>query len=92
MGILSRFARTKYDDDQIVYRIQVAINEDPLVPDTGALSVVSDHGLVTIAGVVHKEPEKDHIEGVARTTLRDSGLKFDRIVNEIEVRQAVTAE
>ena len=85
MGILSRFTGVKYNDEQIAYRAQVAVTEDPLVADSADVNIHSDKGVVTVTGTVHKEPEKDRVEGIIRTTLRDAGLKYDRIVNELEV-------
>mgnify|MGYP003572624625 FL=1 len=85
MSFLTRFTRTKYNDEQIAYRSQVAVSEDPLIDNSVDLTITSDHGVVTVSGTVHKEPERDRIEGVIRSTLRDAGLKYDRIENEIEV-------
>ena len=87
MGIFSRFTRPKYEDERIASRAQVAINEDPLLTGSEGLTVVSEKGVVTLTGVVHKEPERDRVEGDIRATLRDAGLKYDRIENKIEVRQ-----
>lgn len=86
MGIFTKFSRTKYDDDMLVSRVQAAIDGDPLIPASSEVIVTSKKGVVTIAGMVHKQSEKDRIEGVVRSTLKDTGLKFDKIVNEIRVR------
>ena len=86
MGILSKFSRTKYDDDRLVKRVQAAIDGDPLLPASSDVIVASKKGVVSLTGTVHKQPEMDRIEGVVRSTLRDTGLKFDKIVNEIRVR------
>ena len=86
MSILTKFSRTKYDDERLVSRAQTAISGDPLIPGTSDIEVTSKKGVVTMTGNVHKEPEKDRIEGVVRSTLRDTGLKFDQVVNEIRVR------
>ena len=85
MGILNRFTRTKYNDQEIVHRIETAIVEDPMIVDHGNVDVNSSKGVVTLSGFVHKEPEKDRVEGLARSTLRDAGLKFERIDNKIEL-------
>ena len=85
MGILTRFSRTKYDDSRIAARAQIAVDEDPLLKGAPELHVVCKNGVVTISGVVHKAPEKDRVEGDIRSTLRDAGLKYDRIENEIVV-------
>jgi osmotically-inducible protein OsmY len=86
MGILTKFSRTKYDDDRLVKRVQAAIDGDPLLPASSDVIVASKKGVVSLTGTVHKQPEMDRIEGVVRSTLRDTGLKFDKIVNEIRVR------
>ena len=86
MGILTKFSRTKYDDQRLASRTQAAIEADPMIPASSDLNIASKKGVLTISGTVHKESERDRIEGVVRSTLRDTGLKFDRIVNEIKVR------
>ena len=86
MGILTRFTRAKYDDERIAARAQIAVDEDPLLKGSPELHVSCENGVVTISGTVHKDPEKDRVEGDIRSTLRDAGLKYDRIENEIEVR------
>ena len=85
MGILSRFTHTKYNDDEIVHRAETAITEDPLIDDWKDVDISSEKGVLTLSGFVHKEPEKDRVEGVVRSSLRDAGVKFDRIVNELGV-------
>ena len=70
-----------------MHRAEVAVKEDPLIDASADVNVESEKGVVTISGVVHKEPELDRIEGVVRSTLRDAGLKFDRIENELVVHE-----
>ena len=86
MGIFTRFTRTKYNDEEIVHRAETAIAEDPLIDDWKDVDVSSEKGVVTLSGFVHKEPEKDRIEGVVRSSLRDAGLKIDGLVNELSIR------
>jgi osmotically-inducible protein OsmY len=85
MSILSRFTHARYNDDEIVHRAETAITEDPLISDWKDVDISSDKGVLTLSGFVHKETEKDRVEGVVRSSLRDAGLKFDRIVNELGV-------
>ncbi len=85
MGIFTRFTHTKYNDEEIVHRAQTAIAEDPLINDWKDVDVSSEKGVITLSGFVHKEPEKDRIEGVVRSSLRDAGLKIDSLVNELSI-------
>ena len=85
MGLLSIFSRTKYDDPQIEIRATRAIEEDAIVHHAGQVIVSSKNGVVTLTGSVNTEIEKAHLEGVARSAIKMSGLKFADIVNEIVV-------
>lgn len=85
MGILNRFTRTKYNDQEIVHRIETAIVEDPMIVDHGNVDIKSSKGVVTLSGFVRKSSQKDRIEGLARSTLRDANLKFEQFDNKIEV-------
>ena len=69
MGILSKFSRTKYDDDRLVKRVQAAIDGDPLLPASSDVIVASKKGVVSLTGTVHKQPEMDRIEGAIVRTL-----------------------
>ena len=89
MSFLSRFTGPKYNDEQISQRASVAVKEDPLVDNALDVQIESEKGVVTISGTVRKEPEIDRIEGVVRSTLRDAGLKFDRIDNELLIHEPV---
>mgnify|MGYP003573884823 CR=1 FL=1 len=90
MSFLSRFTGPKYNDEQLAHRATVAVKEDPLIDASLDVQIESEKGVVTISGTVHKEPEADRIEGDVRSTLRDAGLKFDRIENELEVHEPVS--
>ena len=87
MSFLSRFTGPKYNDDQIMHRASVAVREDPLLSGAPDVQIECKKGVVTISGTVRKEPEIDRIEGVVRSTLRDAGLKFDRIDNKLLVHE-----
>ena len=90
MSFLSRFTGPKYNDEQLAHRATVAVKEDPLIDDSVDVNIESNKGVVVITGFVHKEPEIDRIEGDIRSTLRDAGLKFERINNELEVHEPVS--
>jgi osmotically-inducible protein OsmY len=85
MSFFSRLFGAKYNDEEIVSHVQTAIHEDPLITDSVALSVTSEAGVVTLSGTVHKEQEKDRIDGVVRSVLKTFGLKHERIENELVV-------
>ncbi len=83
MGLLSRFVKSKYNDEQIVVRAENAITEDPAIANGTALGVSSQKGVVTLTGTVASDREKVHVEGTVRSALRQAGLKFERIENRL---------
>ena len=85
MSFLSRWFGPKYDDGRIATAAQKAIVADPLVTADSDVTVSSAKGVVTLEGLVHKADEKDRIEGVIRSALKNVGLKFDHIDNQIKV-------
>ena len=87
MSFLSRFTGPKYNDEDLAHRADVAVKEDPLIDNGVDVIVTSEKGVITLSGTVHKEPERDRVEGTVRSTLRDAGLKFDRIENELAVHE-----
>lgn len=91
MAFLSRFFGNKYQDEQLISHAQTAIVEDPLVSNVSKVSVSSEDGVVTIEGTVHTEREKDHLEGSVREALRTTGLKYERVVNNLQVEAAPQA-
>ena len=86
MGILSRLVGTKYNDAKLVEVVEKALASDPLIADPTVFTVDSTKGVVRIAGVVHRLQGKDHVEGTARSALRNAGLKMERIDNQVLVR------
>jgi osmotically-inducible protein OsmY len=90
MSLWSRIFGSGFDDEKLVSSVQTAISEDPMITDPTKLVVTSEKGVITLNGSVQKLLEKDHIEGAVRDALRYNGLKFEKIVNNIEVK-AVTA-
>ena len=89
MSILTRFFGTKYNDAQLMAQGLSALEEDPLLPNGATLIVSSEQGVVKISGTVHKNSERDRAEGVVRSAIRNVGLKFDRIENDVRVEEAL---
>ena len=87
MSILSRFFGKKYDDEQIMSHARSAIAVDPLVADSEAVTVTSSKGVIKLTGTVHREQEKDRIEGVIRNAISVVGLEFAQLINEVEVHK-----
>jgi hypothetical protein len=85
MGLLSIFTKSKFDDPAIVARATAAIEEDPVVMNPGQVVVASKSGVITLTGAASTERERAHIEGVARSAIKMTGLKFADIVNQITV-------
>ena len=78
---------TKFDDEKLAAHAKIAITEDPLVQDHGGVNVLSNRGVITLNGVVHREAERDRIEGVVRSAINNMGYKYDRIENELKVEK-----
>jgi hypothetical protein len=85
MTLLARLFGPKFNDEQLMSQARIAITEDPLVHEDAGVTVASEKGVIKLAGTVHRLAEKDRIEGVIRNALRTTGMKFERIVNEIQV-------
>jgi len=87
MGLLSRFMKPKFQDEQLVARAQSAIDEDPLIPAGSDIHFTSEKGVLIIKGTALNDREKNHVEGTVRSSLRQSGLKFDHIENQVTIRR-----
>jgi hypothetical protein len=87
MGLLSRFMKPKFQDEQLVARAQSAIDEDPVIPVGSDVHFTSEKGVLIIKGTALNDREKNHIEGTVRSSLRQSGLKFDHIENQVTIRR-----
>ena len=85
MNLFSRLFGRKYNDEQLVSHAKNALATDPLLTDITGVSIASAKGVISLTGTVHKLTEKDRIEGGIRSALNTAGLKYDRIVNEIQV-------
>ena len=78
-------AKKQYQDERIVAQAMAAIAADPLISDPSGLVVTSKKGVLTLGGIIPKAQEKDRIEGVVRTALTNTGLKHERLVNELKL-------
>lgn len=85
MSVFSRLFGAKYDDDRLAMQAQTAIAEDPLISDHSGLAVTSSKGVVMVSGVVHRETDRERVEGVVRSSLDTLGLKYDRLINDLSV-------
>jgi osmotically-inducible protein OsmY len=87
MGIFSKLfgSGSKYNDNQLVQQSMSAVSTDPMIDDPSSLVVTSKKGVITVSGIVHKQQEKDRIEGVIRNALTTRSLKHERIVNELKM-------
>jgi osmotically-inducible protein OsmY len=85
MGILSGWFGPKFDDQRLVTLAQTAISADPLIREPGDLTLHSKKGIVTLDGIVHRTSEKDRIEGVVHSALKTTGIKYERVQNNLRV-------
>lgn len=76
---------SKYDDAQLVKTATAAIAADSQISDPSTLVVTSKDGVMTIAGSIQRRQEKERIEGVVRTALTSTGLKLERIINDLKL-------
>jgi osmotically-inducible protein OsmY len=87
MNLLSKLfgGGNKYKDTQLVSQAMSAITADPLISDPSTLVVTSKKGVITLSGIIHKQQDKERIEGVVRNALTTMGLKHERIINELKL-------
>jgi hypothetical protein len=85
MSFLTNLFGAKYKDDQLAAQAMKAIAADPLIRDPSTLLVTSKKGVITLGGSVPKPEEKDRIEGVVRSALTTTGLKHERLINELKL-------
>ena len=85
MSFFTNLFGAQYKDDQLVAQAMKAIAADPLISDPSAVLVTSKKGVVTLGGIVPKAQEKDRIEGVVRAALTTTGLKHERLINELKL-------
>lgn len=88
MGFLAKlFGGPAYPDEKLVEQARIAIDTDPLIEDPAGLVVTSSKGVISLTGIVHKQQEKDRIEGVIRNAYTKMGLKHERLINELQVQR-----
>jgi osmotically-inducible protein OsmY len=85
MSILTRMFGGKYNDEQLVSTVENALAVDPLLHDATSVTVTSQKGIIQLSGKVHGANEKERIEALIRNTLSLHNLKYDQLVNRIEV-------
>lgn len=85
MSVLTRLFGAKFNDEQLAAQARNAVLEDPLLRAASEVAVDSARGVITLSGTVARESEKDRVEGVVRSALRATGIKFDHIINTIRV-------
>ena len=85
MSFLSQLFGTKYADDQLVASATKAINGDTHIHDPSTLLVSSKKGVVTLAGIVPEEQEKERIETVVLEAFTSANLQHDRLINELKI-------
>lgn len=86
MGFWSRLFGSGFNDEKLLSLVELTLREDPLVKDHSLLSVASENGVITLRGHVAKALEKDHIGTAVENAIKNSGLKFERIVNDIQIK------
>ena len=86
MSLWSRLFGSGFDDQKLMSLVELTVREDPLVKDHSNLSIASENGVITLRGHVAKTLEKDHITTAVENAVRNSGLTFERVVNEIQVK------
>lgn len=75
---------TKYKDEKLIAVAEKALNGEPTI-DTSRLTISSVKGAVTVEGKLKTSMAKRHaVETVERAILRE-GLKFEKVVDRIEV-------
>ena len=90
MSILSDWFGPRFDDARLVRLAEQAIIADPLVHEPGDIVIHSKKGLITLDGRVHRPEERDRIAGVVRTALDTTGIKYDQMINKLNVVQPET--
>jgi osmotically-inducible protein OsmY len=68
-----------------VSAVENAIAVDPLLRDPTSFAVSSKKGVIQLSGKVHNASEKERVEVVIRTTLSTLNLKYDQLVNALQV-------
>lgn len=85
MSVLTQLFGGKYNDEQLVSVVENALAVDPLLRDPSSVTVESKKGVVRLSGKVHSASEKERVEALMRSTLTTHNLKYNQLVNELQV-------
>jgi hypothetical protein len=72
----------KYKDDELVLTAEHALNDDPTI-GISRLRIFSEKGVVTLRGEITNGVTKQHVEEVVHKGLERSGLKYQKVVDEL---------
>ncbi len=86
MSFWSRLFGSGFKDDKLTSLVELTLREDPLVVDHSQLSYAVAKGVITLRGRVAKNLEREHIATAVQNAVKSSGLKFEKVVNEIQVK------
>ncbi len=86
MSLWSRLFGSGFDDQKLTSLVELTIREDPLVTDHTNLTFASENGVITLRGRVAKSLEEDHLATAVENAVKNSGLKYERVVNDIQVK------
>lgn len=75
---------TKYKNEQLILTAERALNLEPAI-DVSNLTISSEKGIVTIGGKLKTAFAKRHAIESVEKAFRREGLKFDKILDRIEV-------
>lgn len=74
-----------YNNSKLQEIAEKALEEDPMIRDHTLITTTIEEGVIKLGGVVHSEREQGRIENAVRTSVTNSGLKFDHIENNVTV-------
>lgn len=74
-----------YNDDKLLEIAEKALEDDPMIRDHSLITTATEDGVVKLGGVVHSTQEQQRIENAVRSSITNSGLKFERIENNVTV-------
>jgi osmotically-inducible protein OsmY len=87
MSFLSKLfgGKNGYNDSKLLELAEKALEEDPMIRDHSLITTSIEDGVVRLGGVVHSTQEQSRVENAVRTSLTNSGVKFERIENNVTV-------
>ncbi|MEX1019910.1 MAG: hypothetical protein WDZ49_09645 [Litorilinea sp.] len=74
-----------YNDSKLLEIAEKALEDDPMIRDHSLITTSIEAGVIKLGGIVHSTQEQNRIENAVRTSLTNSGLKFDHIENQVKV-------